>query len=73
MKLVALFSAVGNLGFLCACSTTTHHPMNKSDNLSGTWSCLSAIVDGKPLPKETTDLLALTLTENRYKTCVSAE
>jgi len=42
--------------------------MNSTDNLSGTWSCLSATVDGKPLPKETTDLLRLTLTQNRYKT-----
>jgi hypothetical protein len=36
--------------------------MNTTDNLSGTWSCLSATVDGKPLPKETTELLRLTLT-----------
>src|SRR5262245_26768510 len=39
-----------------------------AENLRGTWTCLSATVDGKPLPKETTDLLRLTLTENRYKT-----
>ena len=42
--------------------------MNNIDNLKGTWICLSATVDGKPLPNETTDLLSLTLTENRYKT-----
>jgi uncharacterized protein (TIGR03067 family) len=39
-----------------------------AENLRGTWACLSATVDGKPLPKDTTDLLSLTLTENRYKT-----
>jgi uncharacterized protein (TIGR03067 family) len=38
------------------------------ENLKGIWACVSATVDGKPLPKETTDLLSLTLTENRYKT-----
>jgi uncharacterized protein (TIGR03067 family) len=39
-----------------------------AENLKGTWACLAATVDGKPLPKDTTDLLSLTLTENRYKT-----
>ena len=39
-----------------------------TDNLIGTWTCLAATVDGKALPKDTTDLLSLTLTENRYKT-----
>ena len=67
MKFIALLCAVGNLGFLCACTTTIHH-MNNTDNLSGTWSCVAATVDGKALAKETTDLLRLTLTQNRYKT-----
>ena len=67
MKLIALVCAIGSFGFFCACTRTSHH-MNTTDNLSGTWSCLSATVDGKPLPKETTDLLRLTLTQNRYKT-----
>src|SRR5438874_10681608 len=67
MKFIALLCAVGNIGFLCACTRTIHH-MNNTDNLSGTWSCVSATVDGKPLAKETTDLLQLTLTQNRYKT-----
>src|SRR5215813_7361889 len=39
-----------------------------AENLKGTWACLAATVDGKPLPKDTTDLLSLTLSENRYKT-----
>jgi uncharacterized protein (TIGR03067 family) len=67
MKLIALACAAGSLGFLCGCSKISHH-MNITDNLSGTWSCLSATVDGKPLAKETTDLLRLTLSQNRYTT-----
>src|SRR5438046_7773272 len=67
MKLITLLCAVGSLAFLCACSKISHH-MNNTDSLSGKWSCLSATVDGKPLAKETTDLLRLTLTQNRYKT-----
>jgi uncharacterized protein (TIGR03067 family) len=67
MKLIALVCAVGNLGFLCGCARISQ-PMSESNLLAGTWSCLSATVDGKPLPKETTDLLRLTLTQNRYKT-----
>src|SRR5258705_6089102 len=42
--------------------------MNNTDDLEGSWSCLSAMVDGKALPAETTALLHLTLTQNRYKT-----
>ena|SRR6266404_5720941 len=69
MKRIALLCALGNLGFLCACTTASHrHMNNKTDNLSGTWSCISATVDGKALSKETTDLLRLTLTQDHYKT-----
>jgi uncharacterized protein (TIGR03067 family) len=67
MKLIALVCAVGNLAFLCAC-TGINHAMNEINQLTGAWSCVSATVDGRPLPKETTDLLRLTLTQNRYKT-----
>jgi len=67
MKLITLLCAVGNLAFLGACTTTNDH-MNNTDSLSGKWSCLSATADGKPLPTEITDLLRLTLTQNRYKT-----
>lgn len=67
MKLIALVCAAGNLGFLCAC-TRINHAMNDINPLAGTWSCLSATVDGRLLPKETTDSLRLTLTQNRYKT-----
>jgi uncharacterized protein (TIGR03067 family) len=70
MKLVTLLCVVGNLAFLSSCTKINLHTkqMNSTDNLSGTWSCISATVDGKPLPKETTDLLQLTLTRDRYKT-----
>jgi uncharacterized protein (TIGR03067 family) len=68
MRLIALLGAVGSFGFLFAYVTNTCHQMNTTDNLKGVWSCVSAIIDGKPLPRETTDLLRLTLTENRYKT-----
>lgn len=37
-------------------------------NLVGTWSCVSAVVDGKPLADETAKQLVLTLTADRYKT-----
>ena len=47
---------------------------NKRDEgLQGTWACLSASVDGKPLAEETVKLLRLTLTNNRYKTEKGAE
>ncbi|MCI0541767.1 MAG: TIGR03067 domain-containing protein [Verrucomicrobiales bacterium] len=67
MKLIALICALGNLGFLCA-FTQTNARMNDTNNIEGTWSCVAATVDGKPLPSTTTDLLRLTLTKDRYKT-----
>ena len=67
MKLNCLLCAAGSL-WLCACTTTSNHHVNNTENLKGTWTCLSATVEGKALPKETTELLGLTLTENRYKT-----
>jgi len=49
----------------CAAAT---QKMNASNNLQGTWSCVSATVDGRALPAETIALFRLTLTEDRYKT-----
>jgi uncharacterized protein (TIGR03067 family) len=40
----------------------------KGEPMQGTWTCLSATVDGKPLAEGTVKLLRLTLTTNRYKT-----
>ena len=34
----------------------------------GSWTCVSAVVDGKPLPDKTARKLKLTLTADRYKT-----
>ena len=36
--------------------------------MTGTWTCVSATVDGKPLAEATAKLLRLTLTKDRYKT-----
>jgi uncharacterized protein (TIGR03067 family) len=43
-------------------------PMNATNHLQGTWSCVSATIDGRTLPPETTAVLRLTLTADRYKT-----
>jgi uncharacterized protein (TIGR03067 family) len=54
---------------LSACSTgvpSTRIEQNR--RLSGTWSCVSATVDGKPLPEDTVKLLRLTLAGNKYQT-----
>jgi uncharacterized protein (TIGR03067 family) len=40
----------------------------RGEGLQGTWACLSATVDGKPLAEATVKLLRLTLTNNRYRT-----
>src|SRR5436190_23449703 len=37
-------------------------------NIVGTWSCLSAVIDGQPLADDTARQLRLTLTADRYKT-----
>jgi len=37
-------------------------------NLVGSWSCVSAKIDGNPLADETARQLRLTLTADRYKT-----
>jgi uncharacterized protein (TIGR03067 family) len=61
----ALAAIVAAMFTACA---TSNYTMNKSENLIGTWSCVSATVDGKPLPRETAGLLRLTLTDTRFKT-----
>lgn len=57
------------LALVCtdACTATTSN-MNRDDDLQGTWTCISATIDGKELPKETAALLRLTMTQDRYKT-----
>ena len=48
--------------------STLAERIESSPKLEGTWSCVSATVDGKPLPEATVKLLRLTLTKDRYKT-----
>jgi uncharacterized protein (TIGR03067 family) len=60
-----LATAVAAMFTACA---TSNYTMNKSENLIGTWSCVSATVNGKPLPQDTAALLRLTLTDTRFKT-----
>jgi uncharacterized protein (TIGR03067 family) len=39
-----------------------------AEEIQGEWSCVSAVFDGKPLPKSTVTELRLKLTADRYKT-----
>ena len=66
MKSIYLTCALATVVY-AACATITPR-MNDIAELEGTWACVSATVDGRPLPKETTALLRLTLTRDRYKT-----
>ena len=61
-KFAALALAIAALMPACA------HRMNGNSALYGKWSCVSAVVDGRSLPEETTKLLRLTITEHGYKT-----
>src|SRR5713226_5852500 len=42
--------------------------MDDLQMLTGVWSCISGINDGKPLPGDIVKQLKLTLTQERYKT-----
>jgi len=46
----------------------TNCPTMKAEEIEGEWSCVSAVIDGKPLPKSTAMALRLKLTADRYKT-----
>ena len=66
---MALFSACGVALLLSACSTTVPSAsVEQNRHLAGTWSCLSATIDGKSLPEGTVKLLRLTLAGNKYQT-----
>src|SRR5437588_11583599 len=67
MKPKLLVCALTTLFVVGAC-TTGIHPMNDSKLLQGNWTCVSATIDGKQLPEETTRLLRLALTATRYTT-----
>jgi len=67
MKTVWLTYALTTL--MCVGVQTKIGPkMNGTKELEGRWACVSAVVDGQQLPKETVGLLRLTLTRDRYKT-----
>jgi len=67
MKIAGSLNLAGVI-LLTACSTRNAHQTGSSDDLKGSWQCVSAIVDGKPLPEQTVNRLRLTLTETRYIT-----
>ena len=48
--------------------TTSPRSMTTTDRLEGQWQCVSAVVDGAPLPEQTVQALRLTITQDRYKT-----
>src|SRR5215204_464647 len=65
MKIICSICVAAAWALLGACTTPN---MNARRNLEGTWTCVSAKVDGNALPEATTALLRLTLTQDRYKT-----
>jgi len=67
MKMVWLTYALTTLACVSA-QTKIALKMNGTNELEGRWACVSAVVDGQQLLKETVGLLRLTLTRDRYKT-----
>lgn len=65
MNLIYFVSVLAAVLFIACATEPSRLP---KDALVGTWNCVSAVVDGKPLPEETVRLLRLTLTSDRYKT-----
>ncbi|HTL27601.1 MAG TPA: TIGR03067 domain-containing protein [Tepidisphaeraceae bacterium] len=63
LKIASLIASIG----LCVASASAQ------DSLEGQWSCVSAIVNGKPLSDSKVSRLRLTLTRERYKTEESSE
>lgn len=57
---------------LVSCSTS-NRLMGRTENLQGMWNCVSATVNGKPLPDATVEQLRLALTKDRYKTEQTSE
>src|SRR5882724_8795383 len=68
MKTTSL-SAILAIILVTACSTDRAQITQRhADQLTGIWNCRSAVIDGKSVPAETTRLLRLTLTKDRYTT-----
>jgi uncharacterized protein (TIGR03067 family) len=55
---------------LCALSIISSPvcPTMKAEEIQGEWSCVSAVIDGKALPKSTVMVLRLKLTADRFRT-----
>jgi len=67
VKLICSICAVAASVFAGGCGIPNRN-MSATSDLQGTWTCVSAKVDGNDLPAATTKELRLTLTPNRYKT-----
>jgi len=54
----------------CSVSVLNNFAQGTNDKMKllGTWTCSSAVIDGKPLAEEAAKALKLTLTADRYKT-----
>lgn len=62
-RLMILVALAVTLAFTSHCQAQTDQM-----NLSGIWTCTSAVIDGRPLADETAKALRLTLTADRYRT-----
>ena len=65
--LQVIYAATAILTMAFSASTSAARS-EEGQNMEGTWTCISATVNGKPLPEATVKLLRLTLTKDRYKT-----
>ncbi len=63
-----VLSGAALFALIIGCSAPDPHRKTVMDNLEGNWTCASAVVNGKPLPETTVQLLRLTLTRERYLT-----
>ena len=70
MNLLYFIALLGILLFIACATEPSGAPQA---GLVGKWACVSAVVDGKPLPDDTVRLLRLSLTSDRYKTEKGAE
>jgi uncharacterized protein (TIGR03067 family) len=53
---------------LAAGACAAEKEINVTSRMSGTWSCVAATINGKPLADTTVKKLRLTMTDTRYKT-----
>jgi len=51
-----------------ACAAEKEINVNVTSRMTGTWSCVAATINGKPLADTTVKKLRLTMTGTRYKT-----